>query len=142
MAISDLYSPAQYVRNLSYFSSMVNLAAVDGAINPEEGKVLKRLADKLNLAEDDYQKALESPSDFPVAPPNTSEERLERLYLLLTVIFADSNMTPKEEALFKKYAIAIGFSPETSQKIISRSIQILSGKLSFEDYLYLLNRKE
>lgn len=141
MSFSDLFGSGEHLRNLSHFSSIVNLAAVDGEINPEEEAVLKRLARKLDINQEDYEKALANPSSFPVNAPNSSERRLERLYDLLTIIFADHKMDDQEEFLLKKYAVALGFSSETSNDIIKRSIEILGGRLSFDDYLYLLNRE-
>jgi|SRR5699024_3420716 len=140
MSFLDLFG-TEHVRNFTHFSSLVNIAAVDGEINPREEAVLRRLARQLNIDEEGYQKAIKEPNKFPINPPNTNIERLERLYDMLRIIFADHIMDPKEEVLLKKYAIALGFPPATSQEIIDRSIQILSGQLSFEDYLYLLRRK-
>lgn len=141
MSFSDLFGSGEHQRNLTHFSAIVNLAAIDGEINSEEKAVLKSLARKLDINKEDYKKAIAHPNSFPVNPPNTSEQRLERLYDLLTVIFADHVMDPQEGFLLKKYAVALGFSSETSNAIIKRSIEILSGRISFDDYLYLLNRK-
>ena|SRR5699024_4230461 len=141
MSISDAFGSGEQVRNFTHFSSLVNLAAIDGEINPQEEAVLKRLARQLNIDKESYERAVKNPNKFPINPPNTNMERLERLYDILCIIFADSVMHPQEEALLKKYAIALGFPTETSKKIIDRSVRILSGQLSFEDYLYLLRRE-
>lgn len=141
MSFSDLFGSGEQARNLSHFSSIVNLAAVDGEINEEERTVLEGLARKLDISEEDFEQVLEEPNRFPINPPNTSEKRLERLYDLLIVIFADHKMDHEEEFLLKKYAVALGYSSETSNEIIKRSVDILGGRLSFDDYLYLLNRK-
>jgi len=50
-------------------------------------------------------------------------------------------MDEQEEFLLKRYVVGLGFSSETSKQIIERSIKILGGRLSFDDYQYLLNRK-
>lgn len=141
MAFSELFETGTHLRNLSHFSSLVNLACIDGKISPKEEVMLKRLARKLNISEENYKKALEKPNAFPINPPNTNMERLERLYDIIRMIFVDNNeMTPKEEDLLKKYAIALGFSDTDSREVIERSINILSGQLTFGDYLYLLRR--
>ena len=140
MSFLDLFESGSQLRNLSHFSSLVNIAMVDGEISEKEEVMLKQLARKLNISQADYEKALAFPNEFPLNPPNTNMERLERLYDILRLIFADSEMSPKEEALLKKYAVALGFSSEDSQEVIERSINILSGQLSFGDYLYLLRR--
>lgn len=141
MSFSDLFDSGTHRRNLGHFASIVNLAAVDGEINPEEEKVLRRLAIKLDIDDSEYKQTMKAPENFPVNPPNTIERRLERLYDALTIIFADHDMDTQEEFLLKRYAVALGFSSEDSETIIKRSIKILGRQLSFDDYLYLLERK-
>src|SRR5699024_9112389 len=107
MSISDLYGSGRHIRNFTHFSSLVNLAAVDGEIKPEEENVLRRLAIRLGIGEEQYKQAIENPSDFPINPSHQYNRRLERLYDIFTVIYADNNiMTSKEEILLKKYAVA------------------------------------
>lgn len=140
MSFSDLFGTS-HSRNLNHFASIVNIASVDGEINLEEKRVLKHLAQKLDISKEDYEIAIESPGEFPVFSPNSVEERLEHLYEIITVIFADYKMNKEEEFLLKKYAVALGFSSEDSQKYVRRSIEILSGHLSFDEYMDLLKRK-
>lgn len=87
MSISDLYGSGEHLRNLGHFASIVNLAAIDGAINMEEQIVLERFASKLNISEDEFKKVLENPAAFPIHPNNSYQGRLERLYDLFTIIF-------------------------------------------------------
>lgn len=141
MSFSDLYDSGQHVRNLAHFSALVNLASINSEINPKTEAVLKRLANKLNIGAEEYKKGIANPNDFPVYAPSSHKRRLERLYDVICIIFADHSMDPEEEHLLQKYAIALGFSSEDSAEIINKSIKILSGKLSFDDYFYLLNKK-
>lgn len=141
MAFSDLFGSGEHLRNLDHFSSIVNLAAIDGEINPREEAQLKRIAQKLDINESEYEKILENPHSFPISSPNDVEKRLERIYDLFTLIYSDHEMDAEELALIKKYAIGLGFSSEATENIIKRSVQIFSGQINFEDYLYLLRKK-
>ncbi|WP_424492987.1 TerB family tellurite resistance protein [Salinimicrobium sp. GXAS 041] len=142
MSFSDLFGHGEHLRNLSHFASIVNLAAADGEINPQEEKQLKRFAQKLDISEDEYLKVLDNPTAFPLSPYNSSEKRLERLHDLFKIIFSDHQIEPQEEVLIKRYAIGLGFSAEASEGIINRSVQIFSGQIDFDDYLYLLNKEK
>ncbi|PZD78490.1 TerB family tellurite resistance protein [Mesonia sp. K7] len=142
MSFSDLFYSGEHRRNLAHFAAIVTLATVDGAVNPEEEKVLQRLATKLDITETEYKEVMKKPDGYPINPPNSKERRLERLYDLLMIIYADHNMDEQEAFLLKRYAIGLGFSSEDSQKIVNRSIQIMSGKIPFDDYIYLLNKKD
>lgn len=142
MAFSDLFDSGQRVRNLTHFSSIVNLATADGAINPKEKAALKQLARKLAITKEDFKEVTDNPEKYPINAPSSAHERLERLYDILTIIFADHDMDEQEEKLLKRYAVALGFSTEKTQEVLQRSIAILSGRISFDDYLYLLNKSE
>lgn len=141
MSFSDLFGSGEHLRNLGHFASIVNLAAIDGEINKHEEEQLRRFARKLDIGEEEYSLVLKNPKSFPINPHNNVQERLERLHDLLKIIFSDHEIDEEEMDLLKKYAIGLGFSSEASEGIIRRSVQIFSGNISFEDYLYLL-RKE
>ncbi|MGB7785946.1 MAG: TerB family tellurite resistance protein [Salinimicrobium sp.] len=141
MSFSDLFGTGEHLRNLGHFAAIVNLAAADGAINEREEAQLRRFAAKLDIHEDEYDKVLKNPTAFPIHPNNSVEGRLERLHDLLKIIFADHEIEEEEEEMLRKYAIGLGFSEEVSEGIIKRSIQIFSGQISFEDYVYLLNKE-
>ncbi len=140
MSFSDLFGSGEHLRNLGHFASIVNLAAVDGDINEQEEKLLQRFASKLDISEEEYSKVLKNPTAFPLYPYNTTANRLERLHDLFRIIFADHAIDEEETWLLKKYAIGLGFSSEVAEGIIKRSIDIFSGQISFDDYLYLLNK--
>lgn len=141
MSFSDLFGSGEHLRNLGHFASIVNLAAVDGDINVHEEEQLRRFARKLDIDEEEYTLVLKNPKSFPINAHNNVQERLERLHDLFKIVFSDHEIDEEEIDLLKKYAIGLGFSSEVSEGIIKRSVQIFSGKISFEDYLYLL-RKE
>lgn len=141
MSFSNLFDSGEHQRNLGHFASIVKIAGVDGEVNEKEEVLLKRLARKLNISEVEYDKILINPSTYAIHPPHSKEERLELMYDLLRIIFADHVIDHQEEHMLKKYAIGLGFSAETSTELVEKSIKILGGQLSFDDYLYLLNKK-
>lgn len=141
MSISDLYGSGEHLRNLGHFAALVSLATVNGEINKHEQKVLERFAHKLDISEEEYNRILEKPTDYPIHPNNSYEGRLERIHDLFTIIYSDQSVDKDEINLLKKYAIAIGFSSTVADSIIKRSIQIFSGQVSFDDYQYLVDKK-
>lgn len=140
MSFSDLFGSGEHVRNLGHFAAIANMAAVNGELSEKEEKLLKRFAIKLDIEEEEYTKVLENPNAYPIHPPNSYERRLSSLHDLFIIIYANHEMDKEEESLLKKYAISLGFSKEESEKIITRSIQIFTGNLDFEDYKFLLKR--
>lgn len=140
MSLIDLFEAGEYHKNLNHFAAIVNLAAVDGEINNKEEAKLKHFASKLEIGEEEYLKVLKNPTALPIYLINSVITRLEKLYDLFQIIFADHYIDVEEEGLISKYAIGLGFSPNASETIIRRSIKIFSGQIDFDDYLYLLNK--
>jgi uncharacterized tellurite resistance protein B-like protein len=141
MSFTDLFESGEHSRNLGHFASIANIASVNGVINAEEEKMLKRFARKLDIDESEYEAVLKNPNKYPINPPNDAERRLERIHDLFEMIFADNEIDDHERFLIERYAIGLGYTAEIAQDLIKRSIAIYSGGLSLEDYRYLLNRK-
>lgn len=142
MAFSDLFDSGEHSRNLGHFACIVNMARANRTLSTEEEVLLQKFAGKLDISEDEYQKVLKKPELFPIHPYNSVERRLERLHDLLTVILSDHHVDEEEVILLKRYAIGLGFSSETADNMVKRSLDIFSGKIAFDDYLYLLNKQE
>lgn len=141
MSFTNLFKSGEHSRNLGHFASLVTLASVHGEIKETEAKLLKRFARKLDISDDELKKVLKTPSNFPIKPSNSADERLERMHDIFKIIFADHEIDEEERQLLQRYAIALGYTEELAAKLIKRSIRIYTGGLDFEDYRYLLNKK-
>ncbi len=141
MSFNDLFDSGKHKKNLGHFASIVTLAAADGAISENELALLKRLARKLDVDSSEFEEILETPKRYPINPPNNKFERLERIYDLFKIIYADNQMDELEEKLVRKYAIGLGFSSEIAISLIEKSKQLFGGKIIYEDYESIINRK-
>ncbi|PKA98706.1 hypothetical protein B0O79_2395 [Flavobacteriaceae bacterium MAR_2009_75] len=138
MAIADLYTSGEHRRNLAHFAALATLASIDGEISSEEKNMLDRFATKLDITDSEYKEVMKSENKYPIAPPHDSEKRLERLYDLFRIIFSDHLIDDEEMVLLKKYAIGLGFSGKQADTVIEKSVAIFSGRIDFDDYIYLL----
>jgi uncharacterized tellurite resistance protein B-like protein len=142
MTFRDLFESGEHSRNLGHFASIANIAAINGELNAEEEKLLKRFAKKLDIDESEYKEVLKNPGKYPINPPNDADRRLERMHDLFEMIFADHEIDDHERFLIERYAIGLGYTAELAKKLIERSIEIYSGGLDLEDYRYLLNKEK
>ena len=140
MAIADLYTSGEHRRNLAHFAAIATLASVDGEISTEEKILLDNFAAKLDITTAEYEEVMSKENKYPIDSPNSQERRLERLYDLFRIIFSDHAIDDEERLLLKRYAIGLGFSGDKADTVINRSIEIFSGRIDFEDYLYLLGK--
>lgn len=138
MPILDLYYHSEQKKNLAHFAAIASLAVVDGEVKPGEKAILDRFASKLNITEQEYKEVMKKKNKYPIEPQNEAIKRLERLYDLFKMIFADHDIDDEEMALLKRYAIGIGFPIKHVDKLIEVSVAIFSGRIPFDDYVALL----
>lgn len=141
MSFTDLYESGSHSRNISHFASILKIATVDGELKDVEEAMLLRFARKLNVTDAEYKEISKNPSKYPIDPPLSADQRLERMLDLFKMIFADNEIDDEEKQLIERYAIALGYTEELASKLIKKSIDIFNGGLDLEDYRYLLNRK-
>lgn len=133
MSILDAYESGEHQSNLAHFAAIVKLASVDGPINPQEKKVLERFSFKLDVSEEDAKIILKNPEKYPLIPPYTLEERIERLEDLFSIIYADNEIDDGERELVFKYAIGLGFTSERATKEIEKCIKVFDSDMELED---------
>lgn len=138
MPILDLYYHSEQKTNLAHFAAIASLAAVDGEVTPREKAILDRFAHKLDISEEEYKEVMKKSNKYPIEPQNDVEKRLERLYDLFRMIFADHKIDNEEMAMLKKYAIGIGFPVKKVDRLLEISVAIFSGRIGFDDYMLLL----
>jgi len=139
MSFTSLFESGTSARNKSHFATLVSLAQSSG-MKEEETVMLARFKSVLDISDSAYADIIKDPGSFPVAPPNTSEERIQWLHDLFKIVFADHVMDDAEYKMLCKYATAIGYSDEDAKYLVERSIEIFSGHLNLEDYRLLLNK--
>ncbi|WP_268224806.1 TerB family tellurite resistance protein [Sinomicrobium oceani] len=134
MSILDLYSNAFLERNRDHFAAIVRVALSDGAINPEEKAFLDRLAHNLNISEEDYAAVLKSPEKYPINPPFFYDSRLERLYDLTRMVYADHIADEEETSVLSKLAVGLGFTPGNIKYIIAKAYDLVSHGVDLDTF--------
>ena len=134
MSISKLYESGIQKRNLLHFAAIVNMALVDGNINEAEQKMLTVFAKKFNIREEQFNEVVNNISNYPFPCVSSIKERFEYIYELFCIIYADHEIDGPEMHLVHKYAISLGFTELVAKDLITVSIKIFSGKISFDEY--------
>ena len=140
MPIIDLYEAGNSRKQLAHFATLCSLAAIDGEINEEEKAVLDNFAFKLDISEAEYKEIMKKENKYPIETPHSEEKRLKRLFDFFQIIFSDNEMDEVERRMVEKYAIGLGFPVAKTEAIIEKSVNIFTGKIAFEDYLYLMEK--
>ncbi len=137
MSISDLYDSGFRNRNKGHFSAIVRVALSDGAISPEEKHFLDKLAVKLEISQAEYEEILENPLKYPVNPPLMHTRRLERLYDLARMVYADEHViAEKERELLTRFSLALGFTPDNISYIVDKALKLVDMHADLDTFTY------
>ena len=123
MSISDIYSSGFKNRNRDHFAAIVRVALSD-----DEQAFLNRTAINLEVEEEEYQNILKNADTYKINPPSTTQNRLERLYDLTRMVYADSIADEGEKSLLRRLVTGLGFSTDADE-IVNKAIElVVAGK--------------
>tara|TARA_A100001011_G_C13833738_1_gene644046 strand:- start:219 stop:638 length:420 start_codon:yes stop_codon:yes gene_type:complete len=123
MYFSNLYSSGFKQRNKDHFASIVRIALSDGVISKEEEAFINRTAINLEIEEQEVETIKANLDNYPINPPSTEQRRLERLYDLARMVFADQIADEAEKKIMNRLIIGLGFPHEEVEDIINQSFE-------------------
>jgi len=134
MSISDLFPTGKHKQNVGHFACIVRLALRDNNIDNNEYKLLKRLSVRLDISENEFKSILKNPEKYPINPPVSYDERLERLYDLTKMLFLDKNPTIDKTSTMDRVAVGLGFSPENAREVVREAARFFLKEPNVEDF--------
>jgi uncharacterized tellurite resistance protein B-like protein len=136
MSFSDLFDNEFKNRNKSHFSAIVRVALSDGELTSEEKEFLDKLAIRLEISQAEYEEILENPSKYPINPPVLYTQRLERLYDLSRMVYADHVLGPKQKQILTRFSLGLGFTPSNVEHIVNKALSLLVLNVDLETFMY------
>jgi len=134
MSISDLFPTGVHKQNIGHFAHIVRLALRDNNIDNNEYKLLKRLAVRLDISENEFKSILKNPEKYPINPPVSYDDRLERLYDLTKMLFLDKNPTIDKTSTMDRVAVGLGFSAENAREVVREAARFFLKEPDVEDF--------
>jgi len=135
MSISDLFDSGFKKRNEDHFAAIVRIAMSDEIINDAERAFLDRLARNLNISENDYTQILKDFKTHPINPPTSYDNRLERLFDLTRMVWADHIEGDDQLKMLKKLSIGLGFNPDNVNYIVDKALNLVHNNISLDDFI-------
>ena len=139
MSISDLFNSGFTTRNQDHFASIVRIAFSDNFISQEEKDFLERLAHNLDISKETYLMILKNYDSHPINPPISQVARIERLYDLARMVYADHIKDIYEVSLLNKIVIGLGFQTQMASKVVNTSLKLVSKKVDFDTFKKEMN---
>lgn len=143
MSFSDLYNSGFRKRNEDHFAAIVRVAMSDNVITLEERAFLDRLARNLDISETDYAIILKDYLAHPINPPITYDRRLERLFDLTRMVYADSELGERQQKMLERLGVGLGFSPQNIKYVIDKALILVSHDVDLDDFkeeIKMMNR--
>ncbi|WP_375235881.1 TerB family tellurite resistance protein [Winogradskyella sp.] len=140
MSFSDLFESGFKKRNEDHFAAIVRVAMSDGIINDSEKAFLDRLATGLDITEQEYKDILKDYKSHPINAPHSYDTRLERLYDLARMVWADQIEGPDQVVLLEKLCIGLGFNPDNVKYIADKALTLVHYEVELEEFIYKMKK--
>ena len=135
MSFSDLFTPGFKQRNRDHFAAIVRVALADGIITDEEKAFLNRTAINLEIEEAEVAEIMANPDNYPINPPANEQRRLERLYDLTRMVYADHIADEGEIQLLNRLVIGLGFATDEAQAIAEKALALIADGRDDEEFV-------
>ncbi len=136
MSFSDLFDSGFKDRNKGHFASIVRVAMENGHLSQEERLFLDKLANRLEISEEEYAEILENPKNYPINPPYLHTQRLERLFDLSRMVYADHILGPKQKEILTRFGLALGFTPGNVHYIVDKALSLVVMNVDLDTFVF------
>lgn len=134
MSISNYNLSGDQKKNIEHFASIVKLALADAVITEGEEILLKRLAKKFHILDDKYKEILADNDKYSIKGFHSYNERIEHLYDLAKMIYADGSVSIEEAKVLTKICVGLGFPTNNAEKIADEAIHLVLEDTDLEDF--------
>jgi hypothetical protein len=122
----------------SHFLRLYQIAGADESFDVLEMKQLYKFAEQRGIGTEYLTNILVNPV-HRLEVPTTVEKKIEYLYDLAIMIWADKKVTQDECNLLKKYCGVFGFLPENTAEICDYLIDCAKQEKDLQEILIALN---
>lgn len=140
MTYSKLFDSGFKRRNQDHFAAIVRVAYEDDVVTEEEKAFLDRLARNLEISKATYEKILKNYKSHPINPPVHSERRLERLFDLARMVYADHIKDEDEVRVLTKIAVGLGYTKDP-KTVVNKALDLVAdGSMDLEEFKEKMKR--
>jgi len=117
----------------AHFLRLYQMAICDDNFSPLELKALYKSAEDRGISPKNLDEILLNPVNSKIAVPQSIEEKIDYLYDLTVMIWADGEVSPNERTSLEKYVLMFGFMEENSLQIVDYLIDSVKDGKSKND---------
>ncbi len=125
--------------NKKMFLGLYQMLLADAEVHPKELELLYQIGkEKGNITEEEIQIAIFSPNTFISLDSLSNDERIEYLYNLSRIAWADGKIDEKEKNILQDASLRLGFAEENSKEIADFLLQQAKEYKSFDEVLQII----
>lgn len=129
----------QITENLkAHFLRLYQMAICDDDFSALELKMLYKCAEERGISSKNLDEILLDPINLKSLVPQTIEEKVDYLYDLTVMIWADGIVSPDEYSAIQKYVLMFGFLEENVIAIVDYMIEAVKIGKNKSEILYEL----
>lgn len=102
----------------SHMKNLIEMAAVDGNFEPIEYDLLKTIAKRNSISENQLKEIKNNPQDVVFEIPSDKREKFHQLYDLVHMMSIDNAIHDEEAKLSYLFAIKFGYSKDRAKELI------------------------
>ncbi|MCA6067242.1 hypothetical protein JI747_008650 [Chryseobacterium sp. RG1] len=122
----------------AHFLRLYQMAVCDDDFSTLELKMLYKCAEERGISSKNLDEILMKPINFKTLVPETIDEKIDYLYDLTVMIWADGIVSPNEYSALQKYVRMFGFLEENETAIADYLIEAVKTGKNKREILYEL----
>jgi hypothetical protein len=102
----------------NHIKNLLALARIDGHVHTKEEKLLFKIGKRYGLKERQIKELVDSEEKYKINVPDNHNDKMNVLYDLLLMIYADNKVDPHEIAFFDSAVKRFGFRKEMAKWLL------------------------
>jgi uncharacterized tellurite resistance protein B-like protein len=103
----------------SHLRNLIEIAASDGAVREPELSLLKQIAKRNKISEQELSKIQENPHSVSFSLPDDKTERFLQFYDLVNMMVIDRTVHEEEKKLCNVFAVKFGYPSARAGELVS-----------------------
>jgi uncharacterized tellurite resistance protein B-like protein len=120
---------------INYLKHLLNMAIADFNIDPKELELIYELGIEKGVSEEEINELLKTPDHSSLEAPDELKTKVELLYDLCLIIWADDKVQKEERQLLEKVIVQCRFKKENAEEISTYLLEKVKEKVSMDEIL-------
>lgn len=140
MSIVNVFLSGTQRKNRGHLANIVKIARSNGALSRNEIRLLRSIKKDLNINDLAFRRIIRKPELYPINPPASYQERIERLYVLTKMLLVDQDSADLSMKILKKLAIGLGFPVQTHEDVVEVAVGLTKQNIDFDTFTRLVKK--